>query len=368
MTPLVLITGFLGAGKTSLLRRLLPLVKEAGLRPHVILNDYANAEVDSATLRALVDDITPITGSCVCCGSLDELLMSLEDIPLGERDVVLVETNGTTDPLPLIETLLLVPAGQRFGALSQVHLVDCQRWQTRRYSNELERKQTRTASHGIYAWRDRVGDAREAEVRTAVRRLNPRIRETDPEALAQELATLAATPDGQLPRTFVSVFDPEVDERFRVATIFDNPAGRPPKAKSSTFDLARNGLQPRAAHDPSHALAHRYTALQLELPRRVRPLALIAWLENLPPNVIRAKGIVEFADTPGKFQFFQRVEDTVAFEELPCDPPEGLTLALLIGIELDEVELRKDLAVLTDSQLKAQQTPTKSSRRRAFKT
>lgn len=337
MTPLVLITGFLGAGKTSLLRRLLPLVREAGLRPHVILNDYANAEVDSATLRALVDDITPITGSCVCCGSLDELLMSLDDIPPGERDVVLVETNGTTDPLPLIETLLLVPAGQRFGALSQVHVIDCQRWQTRRYSNELERKQTRTASHGIFSWRDTAGDAREAGVRAAVRRLNPRLRETSPAELARELAALAATPDGQLPRTFISVFDPVVDDRFR-------PPGRFGGEKPRAFDLARNGLKPRAAHDPAHALAHRYTALQLELPRRVRPLALIGWLESLPPEVIRAKGIVEFADAPGKFQFFQRVEDTVSFEELPCDPPEDLTLVLLIGIELDEAALRGGLA------------------------
>jgi G3E family GTPase len=73
MTPLVLITGFLGSGKTTRLRELLPHLIEAGVRPHVILNDYANADVDSATLRDLVPDITPITGSCVCCDSRDEL-------------------------------------------------------------------------------------------------------------------------------------------------------------------------------------------------------------------------------------------------------------------------------------------------------
>jgi hypothetical protein len=82
MTPLILITGFLGAGKTTLLRQLLVQLRAANIRAHVILNDYANAALDSATLRDLAPDIIPITGSRVCCNSLGNLLGELEGLPL----------------------------------------------------------------------------------------------------------------------------------------------------------------------------------------------------------------------------------------------------------------------------------------------
>ncbi len=48
MTPLLLVTGFLGSGKTSLLRRLLPRLNDAGLATHVVLQDFVNAVLDKA--------------------------------------------------------------------------------------------------------------------------------------------------------------------------------------------------------------------------------------------------------------------------------------------------------------------------------
>lgn len=49
--PLILVVGFLGAGKTTFLRELLPLLEARGLEPFVIINDYANAKVDASSLR-----------------------------------------------------------------------------------------------------------------------------------------------------------------------------------------------------------------------------------------------------------------------------------------------------------------------------
>lgn len=51
--PTVLISGFLGAGKTTFLHRLLPPLAERGLAPYVLINDYRNAEVDASGLRAI---------------------------------------------------------------------------------------------------------------------------------------------------------------------------------------------------------------------------------------------------------------------------------------------------------------------------
>ena len=339
MIPLVLITGFLGSGKTSLLRELLPLLIEAGVRPHVILNDYANAELDSATLRDLVPDITPITGSCVCCNSMDDLLGTLNDMELGERDVVLVEANGTTDPLPLLEVFLLTRLRRLYPSLLQIALIDAKRWQRRGTNDELERMQARTASHLHFTWMDAAAKGRQLNVRYAAKKLNPRAEEVSVESFAKKLIALASLPAEAAPPAFV-IWPRQATESpspFKLPPLPGSGPTRPaddeePSIFSSPLLNSRKSVK--------HALAHRFRAIQLEVPRGIRPLQLVAWLESLPSAVIRAKGIVEFAGQPESFHYFQRVEDTVFFNEMFIAPPDNLTLALLVGIDLDETALR----------------------------
>lgn len=343
MNPLVLVTGFLGSGKTSLLRQLLPELKRARLQPHVILNDYANADLDSATLRDLVPDIQAITGSCVCCNSMDALILTLDELKLGERDVVLLEANGTTDPLPLIEALLVTPLHHRYPCLLQINLIDAKRWQKRSANNELERMQARTASHLLFTWTDVADKGRQNEVRESVRRLNPRATEVDLEAFANELVSLANLSDDALPPAFLkwSHLSPTATSPFNLTPI---PGAKPPVRSSSAAESLLFPPLLNSRNHPKHALAHRFRAIELEVPTGIRPLQLVAWLESLPPDIVRAKGIVRFADHPNRFHFFQRVEDTVSFKELLIKPPDNLTLALLIGVDLDEPALRDHAA------------------------
>jgi len=66
--PLLLITGFLGAGKTALLRRLLMDLRRQDCRADVILNDFSNAEIDAATLdSSSVTSVAPLSAGCACC-------------------------------------------------------------------------------------------------------------------------------------------------------------------------------------------------------------------------------------------------------------------------------------------------------------
>ncbi len=107
--PLVFIVGFLGSGKTTLIRDLLPLLETRGLDPFVIINDYANARVDASSLQNEGRTVAPINGNCICCDSVIELMNLLMEIPLTEERVVLIEANGTSDPTTLIEHLLANP-------------------------------------------------------------------------------------------------------------------------------------------------------------------------------------------------------------------------------------------------------------------
>ena len=99
--PLLFITGFLGAGKTTLLRGLLDELKALNRTADVILNDFENAEIDASTLQGEATSIFPIAASCACCGSLEDLVKLCLAAQSSESDIMLIELNGTADPLPV---------------------------------------------------------------------------------------------------------------------------------------------------------------------------------------------------------------------------------------------------------------------------
>ncbi len=97
--PVIALTGYLGAGKTSLLNHVL---QAPGARIGVVINDFGVINVDAALVTGQVDDPVSIAGGCVCClpddGGLDEALEKLTD-PRLALDVVIVEASGLADPV-----------------------------------------------------------------------------------------------------------------------------------------------------------------------------------------------------------------------------------------------------------------------------
>lgn len=93
MTKLDVITGFLGAGKTTLIQAYLPWLTRQGLRSCVIENEYGAAGVDGAVLKAISTDVREISGGCVCCTmkvTLHDLLCRLA----GQVDRIILEPSG----------------------------------------------------------------------------------------------------------------------------------------------------------------------------------------------------------------------------------------------------------------------------------
>ncbi len=316
--PTVLIVGFLGAGKTTFIQHLLPLLAERGLAPYVLINDYRNAEVDATGLRAFTGDVRAINGDCICCDSLDALISSLLDIHDKPRRVVLIEANGTSDPYSLIEHLSLLPdLRARFDPLLQVTVVDAKRWQRRTWHNELERVQTETASHFVLNHQEAAGAARSKEVRGDLGWANARAKFTEAAAFADLLAALVDGPRGAPP----SVSIPR-----------DEPAAEEPHGHAHEHD-----------HPHRHELAHGFIACQLDLPPVIAGASLLHWLRSLPPSVLRVKGLAQLGEFPGKHFIFQRTDDAppapvmkpVAYKPTvnPC--------AVLIGVALNPEELRR---------------------------
>ena len=135
MLPIVLICGFLGAGKTTFLRRALLEARARNLRIWVIVNEFGAIDVDGALLRAAnVENLAAISGGCACCVGEDEFVATLlEWAQSGQKpDAIWVESSGLADPAALLETLLLAPLSDFVRVAAIAMIADASRW------NELE--------------------------------------------------------------------------------------------------------------------------------------------------------------------------------------------------------------------------------------
>lgn len=97
--PVIALTGYLGAGKTSLLNHVL---RAPGARIGVVVNDFGDVNVDASLVTGQVDEPASITGGCICCLSdeegLDGALEKLTD-PRLALDAIIVEASGLADPI-----------------------------------------------------------------------------------------------------------------------------------------------------------------------------------------------------------------------------------------------------------------------------
>lgn len=118
--PVLLITGFLGAGKTTFLNH---LIKElSNERLFVIENEVGKINIDCELVISGKEYITGLTAGCLCCSLHDELLDVLEEVSYrrGEYDRLVIETTGVADPTSIIQTFLANRMVERVFDLQQV--------------------------------------------------------------------------------------------------------------------------------------------------------------------------------------------------------------------------------------------------------
>lgn len=134
--PVVVLGGFLGAGKSTILNRLLAEAGNEATRVAVIVNEFGETSIDHLLVETVVGDTTVLKNGCICCVIRDDLTNALCE--LLERcsqsdgiiiDRVIIETTGLADPGPIaksISTDALLSQQLRFaGVLCAVDALQC---------------------------------------------------------------------------------------------------------------------------------------------------------------------------------------------------------------------------------------------------
>src|ERR1700687_4574891 len=108
--PVTVVTGVLGAGKTTLIREL--LTRPEGANTAVVVNEFGKIGIDHALLRSSSDTTVLLGNGCICCAVRTDLQESLRTlfaergrgaVPSFER--VIIETSGLADPGPVLQTI-----------------------------------------------------------------------------------------------------------------------------------------------------------------------------------------------------------------------------------------------------------------------
>ncbi len=110
LTPITILTGYLGAGKTSLLNHV--LASSQGLRAAVIVNDIGEVNIDASLIARggaveLDDSLVALQNGCICCSLKDDLIQQVLDLIATNRfDCILIEASGICEPMPIAQALM----------------------------------------------------------------------------------------------------------------------------------------------------------------------------------------------------------------------------------------------------------------------
>jgi G3E family GTPase len=259
--PVSIVTGFLGAGKTTLIRALLD--SPAGANTAVVVNEYGEIGIDNALLRASSDATVLLGNGCVCCLMRSDLQESLRAlfadrargaVPSFER--IIIETSGLADPGPLLQTFASDRAlGEEFHLQALVTVIDAPSGARNLASAPEAREQVALADRVILTKSDLA----------------------DPAELLAALAALTAAP---VTRAVNGAIDPGylLDERL------DLPVRIP-------------------EHDHAHAHSHGIDSFAVRFDKPLRwpafEQAMAALTALRGPDLLRVKGIVAVEGVKG---------------------------------------------------------------------
>jgi G3E family GTPase len=288
--PLSVVTGFLGAGKTTLINR---LVKDASLSDTaLIINEFGEVGIDHLLVKPISDGIVLLQSGCLCCTlrgdlvqALEQLLRDLDNGRIAFRRVML-ETTGLADPAPLLQTAMAHPyLVLRFRLDGVVTLVDAVNGHATLDAHQEAVKQVAFADRLVLTKTDLLTSDRTAAKQTLAKRL----RALNPAAPILDANTGEAIAAALLN---AGLYDPDrksPDVRRWLAL----------EAYQAAEHDAHHGHTHR--HDPNRHDAH-IRAFALATDQALSASTVDMFFDLLRsvhgPNLLRVKGVVRLSENP----------------------------------------------------------------------
>jgi len=310
--PLVVLTGFLGSGKTSTLGHWLANTTVPLKRTAVIINDFGSVNVDAALLSRRQLELRSITGGCVCCQSFEDLISQVEMLARNpDLDLVWIETSGLADPEEVLDHLSVPELQESTVIRRMILVVDGSDFPCSWRGRAVQEEQIRYADLILLNKTDRIEATARQRVEIALRQINPE-------------AQIIVTEHGKVEPDLLSGGD-ETSAYSHSHSHEDHEHGH------CDHD-----------HSPKDNLPHAASTLFLPLNGPVERSAFQRFLGALPTSVFRAKGFIRLTENPAQLHTFQQVRDQAELLLLPLETGTEITTGLVfIGPQLDERKIRE---------------------------
>ncbi len=292
----LLVTGFLGTGKTTLIRHLLHSPFPRVGKIAVLVNEFGKIGIDAQVLSGLDVEIIELASGCICCTIKTDFFKAVQEIYQRLRpDFLLVETTGVAQPGEILDVLCTPPLMDFCRVRSIITVVDAGFFQAREVLGPFYARQIQGADILLLNKVDLVEATRLQEIETCLRDMNPSARIFPTIHCALDVSSLT----GDLPATRQKVV--QVQDHFPESTV----------DAFQTVSFQDEGVLNR------RKLTH--------------------FLESLPPNIFRIKGWVRFLDSSAFVDF-----SGGRYRIFPLDNLHPTSL-VLIGRKFSEAEILENL-------------------------
>lgn len=285
---IIIIGGFLGGGKTTLLNHLVKDAIDNHLHPAVIMNEFGKQSIDGLLIEQPIP-LEEITSGCICCAMKADVSQQLHQLYIHyQPDIVFIECSGVAEPLAVVDACLTPVLSPIVRIDSIVNVIDA------------------AMANKLSTYPDDIQHLFFAQLEHSSTLFINKIDRVDLDSLSEFL---------------VNIGQQHQDADVRVGV----------QGQLGLSDL----IQPQALHaKPSGQHHHRLNHIFIEQPTIVNQHTFIDHLEHLPTHVYRLKGFMRFADKPYTY-LVQCTQQQIELTPIALQQDIPLYL-VMIGINLED--------------------------------
>ncbi len=288
--PVTVITGFLGAGKTTLIRHL--MANPQGKRLAILVNEFGSVGVDGNILKSCADENCPaeniveLANGCICCTVADDFIPTIEALmamPV-RPDHILIETSGLALPKPLLKAFDWPAIRSRITVDGVIALADAEAVAAGRFAPDVAAVDAQRAADDSIDHETPLSEVFEDQISCADIVLLSKADLAGATGLAAARAVINAETPRQLP--ILEMTEGVIDPRLILglnARAEDDLDARP------------------SHHDGEDGHEHDdFNTIVVDLPEIADPEALSAAIQRLAheQNILRVKGYIAVAGKP----------------------------------------------------------------------